>query len=113
MELDKTLRSFQVYRQAYYSGTFVGNHVHKSLKVSADLSIFWLLLWIPPSQETNITTLCQSIVSLAQRVCPAFVPEATLLRDKFKKLFQLFACCHNIYDKNYVTDSEVTSLGML
>ena len=32
--LDKALDSFNVYRQAYYSGTFVGNHVHTSLKVS-------------------------------------------------------------------------------
>ena len=26
--LDKALDSFNVHRQAYYSGTFVGNHVH-------------------------------------------------------------------------------------
>ena len=30
------VRSFLTYvqRQAYYSGTFVGNHVHRALKVS-------------------------------------------------------------------------------
>lgn len=33
--LDKALQSFRVQRQAYYSGTFVGNHVHASLKVSS------------------------------------------------------------------------------
>lgn len=32
--LDKALQSFRVQRQAYYSGTFIGNHVHSSLKVS-------------------------------------------------------------------------------
>ena len=32
--LDKALDSFNVHRQAYYSGTFVGNHVHASLKVT-------------------------------------------------------------------------------
>ena len=32
--LDKALDSFNVHRQAYYSGTFVGNHVHTSLKVN-------------------------------------------------------------------------------
>ena len=31
--LDTALSSFNVERQAYYSGTFVGNHVHRCLKV--------------------------------------------------------------------------------
>ena len=31
--LDTALASFNEYRQAYYSGTFVGNHVHRTLKV--------------------------------------------------------------------------------
>lgn len=31
--LDLALQSFNVHRQAYYGGTFVGNHIHRSLKV--------------------------------------------------------------------------------
>ena len=31
--LDKALSSFNVERKAYFGGTFLGNHVHKSLKV--------------------------------------------------------------------------------
>ena len=31
--LDDALASFNVERQAYYGGTFVGNHVHRALKV--------------------------------------------------------------------------------
>lgn len=31
--LDKALASFNVYRQAYYGGTFIGNHIHRTLKV--------------------------------------------------------------------------------
>ena len=31
--LDKALASFNVQRQAYYSGSFVGNHVHRALQV--------------------------------------------------------------------------------
>ena len=31
--LDEALQSFHVQREAYYGGTFVGNHVHKCLKV--------------------------------------------------------------------------------
>ena len=29
--LDSALQEFKVARQAYYGGTFVGNHVHKCL----------------------------------------------------------------------------------
>lgn len=31
--LDNALQEFHVQRQAYYSGTFVGNHCHSALKV--------------------------------------------------------------------------------
>ena len=31
--LDGALKSFHVQREAYYGGTFVGNHVHRYLKV--------------------------------------------------------------------------------
>lgn len=34
LALDAALASFNVQRQAYYSGTFVGNHVHATLKVN-------------------------------------------------------------------------------
>lgn len=31
--LDEALASFNVQRQAYYGGTFIGNHIHRTLKV--------------------------------------------------------------------------------
>ena len=37
--LDEALKSFNVQREAYYSGTFVGNHVHKCLKVHHPCSL--------------------------------------------------------------------------
>lgn len=37
--LDKALSEFNVERQAYYSGTFVGNHVHRALKVKGHMYI--------------------------------------------------------------------------
>lgn len=37
--LDTALKSFKVERQAYYGGTFVGNHVHKCLKVCDNLQL--------------------------------------------------------------------------
>ena len=33
--IDRELQVIGVQRQAYYSGTFVGNHVHKLLKVNS------------------------------------------------------------------------------
>ena len=33
-ELDMALQSIGVHRQQYFGGTFVGNHVHKTLKVT-------------------------------------------------------------------------------
>ena len=48
--LDLALQSFHVYRQQYHSGTFVGNHVHKSLQVS--------------KQCTNIVLKILSTISL-------------------------------------------------
>lgn len=53
------------------------------------------------------------MVELAQAHCPTLVVEATTLFNKFKKLFRLYSNCHRIYDSNYVTDEEITELGML
>ena len=39
--LDKTLKECGVERQAYYGGTFVGNHVNKCCKVQ-NLSEYYL-----------------------------------------------------------------------
>lgn len=53
------------------------------------------------------------MVELAQALNPALVAETTTLFNKFKELFRLFARCHKIYDANYVTEDEVSDLGML
>jgi hypothetical protein len=37
--LDQALAAFHVERQAYYSGTFVGNHVHRCLKVYREVHV--------------------------------------------------------------------------
>lgn len=34
--VDETLKEFHVARQAYYGGTFIGNHEHRSVKVVHD-----------------------------------------------------------------------------
>ena len=55
--LDTALSSFNVERQAYYSGTFVGNHVHRCLKV----------LWQTQVENEHYSTLSgliQLVISL-------------------------------------------------
>ena len=42
--LDTALKSFNVERQAYYSGTFVGNHVHHTLKVTRNYRVHLLTI---------------------------------------------------------------------
>lgn len=52
------------------------------------------------------------MVELAQAHNPALVAETTALFDKFKELFRLYSQCHKIYDRNYVTDEEISELSM-
>ncbi len=47
--LEHALKSIGVERQAYYSGTFIGNHVHKCLQVISSTHIY-----IYPRKE-NVT----------------------------------------------------------
>ena len=37
--LDDALSSFNVERQAYYGGTFIGNHVHRCLEVHTNIHV--------------------------------------------------------------------------
>ena len=56
--LDAALASFNVHRQAYYSGTFVGNHVHRALKVllsSNNTISFTILTYLSSGGECEDT----------------------------------------------------------
>lgn len=109
--LDKALASFHVERQAYYSGTFVGNHVHRCLKVW-DLKVPKIhkhLLKIA-QQENNIHTLCSSVPATALEQYPSLHGQAQQIAEKFKKVFVLFSKCHKVYESNYVDSDEVKEL---
>ena len=111
--LDKALASFHVERQAYYSGTFVGNHVHRCLKVQCihvDVNTE-LLNCLNALQERNIDTICASVTSTAFQLNPSLHTRAQQVADRFSKAFKLFGKCHNVFDENYVSDSEVEELG--
>lgn len=112
--LDKTLASFHVCRQAYYSGTFVGNHVHTALKVHyLILMIIRQLEIIHPSpQEKNVSALCDSVSKLATERCPELLPSAMFVCTTFTKVFNLFGLCHSMYDTSKpLSDTDISKLG--
>ncbi len=107
--LDVALASFNVHRQAYYSGTFIGNHVHCTLKVTK--LILMNTFTNENLQPENLNWLCTSITLLANRYDPRIRSRAAEISRKLRVAFELFAACHNIYDKLQVTDAEIHTLG--
>ena len=89
--LDKALASFNVERQAYYSGTFVGNHVHRCLKVQCIHINLTLNYLNNAHQEKNIDTICASVTSTALQLNPSLHMRAQEVADRFTKAFRLFA----------------------
>ena len=51
------------------------------------------------------------MVATAQRHCPALIPKATEIEAKFSKVLTLFHRCHEIYDGNVITDTQIADLG--
>ena len=49
-QLEKNQRQFHIPMQAYYGGTFVGNHVHRSLKVIQGIPTYSIVLLTTQSQ---------------------------------------------------------------
>eukprot|EP00731_Ephydatia_muelleri_P032711 Em0024g255a len=92
-ELDSALQSIGVHRQQYFGGAFVGNHVHKTLKLS------------------NIQTLCKSLVQTAQNRLPHRDAELQQRTDILVNTFCMFASCHNLYDQNFIDEAQTFALG--
>jgi hypothetical protein len=91
--LDEALSSFNVQRQAYYSGSFIGNHVHRSL------------------QPGNINTLCTAPLLLAQSKCPDLIPEAERIKQIYWKAFSLLGESHRMYNGSLMVEDDFTTLG--
>ena len=87
--LDNALSAFHVQRQAYYSGTFVGNHVHRSLKV-VNILFFLIALLIlhihSLKLSDNLAKLCHSVVEVAEKHCPTVLSQAKVIEEKYKKI---------------------------
>ena len=63
-------------------------------------------------QEVNISTLCNSVVELAQDRCSQLLPKAQFIQKTFTKAFSYFARCHSIYDSSRVLEEkEIDELG--
>ncbi|KAL5517678.1 hypothetical protein EMCRGX_G003271 [Ephydatia muelleri] len=89
--LDVALQNIGVERQQYFGGTFVGNHIHKTLK------------------PTNLKLLCSSIKNVAQQY-PVLLMDAQQVADTFEGAFARLGACHSIYDQCFVTDEKCGEL---
>eukprot|EP00731_Ephydatia_muelleri_P007956 Em0004g294a len=90
--LDDALQSIGVHRQQYFGGAFVGNHVHQALK------------------ECNIQKLCRSLCETAKNKLPHRSTQAEHRTEILVKAFSMFARCHNIYDHNFIDETQAHAL---
>lgn len=79
--LDTALASFNVRRQAFYSGTFIGNHVHRTLEVK--LEVISPMYNKSALQVQNTEWLCNSLIVLAQRFRSTIRADAERISRKF------------------------------
>ena len=101
--LDAALGSFHVQRQAYYSGTFVGNHVNSCLKVSLEYTHQKPLRYL---LHTCAARAHRHNLWPAEKLQPELVTTAEDISRKFTMLFTLFAGCHNTYSTSKKLSSE-------
>lgn len=114
--LDKALGVMNVHRQAYYGGTFIGNHVHKCLKVSNynHTQIITIKIYEPffHLQPENIHALCIAPLIFAQQSCPALTATAHSICKKHEKVMALFSDCHQMYNSaEEMTSADADVLG--
>ena len=109
--LDRALKSFKVEREAYYGGTFIGNHVNKCLKVNPSFLITMKVTTFIFIQAEHIATLCLAIVKVAEEKCPSLLPKAHSTSEKFTTTFTLFSHCHSLYTSKFLTMAQIESLG--
>ena len=84
--LDQALSSFSVGHQAYHGGSFIGNHIHKALKVNSYFLSFLLF-----SYSLRISRLCTSLVTTAATMSNALKMKASEISEKFIDAFILFS----------------------
>ncbi|XP_070548414.1 uncharacterized protein [Ptychodera flava] len=92
--IDNCLQTLHVKRQAYHGRSFIGNHVDICLK------------------PKNISSICSSIVSCTEVLCPDLLDRAHDIRDTFEPLFLKFSRCHGVYSViRPLSQSEIIQFG--
>ncbi|KAL5484049.1 hypothetical protein EMCRGX_G020482 [Ephydatia muelleri] len=90
LDLELALHS-RVHCQQYFGGAFIGNHVHKALKLA------------------NIQTLCKSLAQTALNKLPNRSTEAKHRSEMLVNAFSMFAQCH-IYELNFIDEAQTHAL---
>ena len=66
-----------------------------------------------PLKPSSIEVLCSGIENVAQTLCPALLPKASLVAAKFRAILTLYSQCHHGYNEGVITDVEIDQLGIL
>ncbi|XP_072177060.1 uncharacterized protein [Diadema setosum] len=105
--LEDVLQKLHVARQAYHGPAFVGNHVHKCLKVIWTLSAF-------SKHPNNVDLLTSLVTDTVKELCPndaALQEEAAQLHSRYNQLLKLFGHCHRgINSGAFLTDDDIIKL---
>ena len=62
-------------------------------------------------QECNIQKLCRSLCETAKNKLPHRSTQAEHRTEILVKAFSMFARCHNIYDHNFIDETQAHALG--
>ena len=111
-QLDSALQLIGVQHQQYFGGAFVGNHVHKALKVHI-LCFMQTINHENFFQLPNVKTLCIAISQMAQEKLPHRSGEVAENMKNFINLFSLFGKCHNISDQNFIDEPQIHALDQV
>ena len=88
--LEAVLPQYQIKRQAYHSGAFVGNHIHRALKPD----VIAALTSVPLTVVQSRTPADSGEVQL--------LAQAKSLRDRYSRLFTEYAACCKLFSGKLV-----------
>ena len=83
--VEPVLQRNNIQRQKYFGGAFIGNHIHHALQ---------------PQVTHQIST-----VHVLSR-CPALLPEALTVAERYDKVMTLYADCRNIFSSSHPIDAS-------
>lgn len=92
--VDPVLQRYNIKRQKYFGGAFVGNHVHHAL-------------------QRNVThELCHAHVAIISDRYPDLLPAALTIAERYSKLMTQYADCRAIFSSSAKVDGvKLADLG--